>query len=90
MPVARWYVDTPPRLSRLMTDDRFRIACFNVANGDIENAPAIDALTYFPLSEKNGGVYIEGEEKSIKANRRSPNVKCAGASGGEKVVIVGG
>jgi hypothetical protein len=39
--------------------------------------------------EKNGGVYIKGEESSIKNGRRQANVKCA-AQGHEKVVIVGG
>lgn len=65
------------------------IACFNASTGDIENAPAIDALPCFKLSEKNGGVYISGEKETIKGSRRKPNVKCA-AAGQEKVVIVGG
>jgi hypothetical protein len=65
------------------------IACFNVSTGDIENAPAPDPLTKFDVMEKNGGVYIKGEESSIKNGRRQANVKCA-AQGHEKVVIVGG
>ena len=39
--------------------------------------------------EKNGGVYIKGEESTIKANRRAVNTKCK-AQGEEKVVVVGG
>jgi hypothetical protein len=65
------------------------IACFNIATGDIENAPAPDPLTKFDVMEKNGAVYIKGEETSIKNGRRQPNVKCS-AQGQEKVVIVGG
>lgn len=65
------------------------IACFNVATGDIESAPAPDPLTKFDIMEKEGAVYIKGEETSIKNGRRQPNVKCA-AQGQEKVVIVGG
>lgn len=38
--------------------------------------------------EKNGGVYIKGDEGTIKANRRAVNTKCK-AQGQEKVVIVG-
>ncbi|TVY57339.1 Apoptosis-inducing factor 1, partial [Lachnellula cervina] len=65
-------------------------ACFKASNGDIENAPAIDALPSFQLSEKNGGVYITGEQQSIKGSRRKPNIKITGTASSEKVVIVGG
>lgn len=65
-------------------------ACFNAKNGDIENAPAIDSLPSFQLSEKNGAVYIAGEQQNIKGSRRKPNIKISGISGSEKVVIVGG
>jgi len=40
--------------------------------------------------EKNGAVYVTGEQQSIKSSRRKPNIKISGASGSEKVVIVGG
>lgn len=67
-------------------------ACFNASTGDIENAPAIDALPTYKLSEKDGSVYITGEKESIKGSRRKPNIKISstGASGAEKVVVVGG
>lgn len=65
------------------------LACFNVASGDVEDAPALDPLAKFDIVEKNGGVYIKGDESTIKASRRSANVKCS-AQGKEKVVIVGG
>ena len=65
-------------------------ACFNAKTGDIENAPAIDALPSFQLSERNGSVYITGEQESIKGSRRKPNIKILGAAGVDKVVIVGG
>ena len=66
-----------------------RAACFNVGTGDVEDAPALDPLAKFEILEKNGGVYIKGEESTIKASRRSANHKCS-ATGQEKVVIVGG
>ncbi len=66
-----------------------RLACFNVASGDVEDAPALDPLAKFDIVEKSGGVYIMGEEKTIKASRRQPNTKCS-AQGQEKVVVVGG
>ncbi|CAG8973709.1 hypothetical protein HYALB_00006980 [Hymenoscyphus albidus] len=66
-------------------------ACFKASNGDIENAPAIDSLPSFELSEKSGGVYINGEEQHIKSSRRKPKIRISGKAGGnEKVVIVGG
>lgn len=64
-------------------------ACFNVGTGDVEDAPALDPLAKFDVYEKSGAVYIKGEEATIKASRRNPNVKCA-AEGQEKVVVVGG
>ncbi|KAE8452784.1 hypothetical protein EG329_013056 [Mollisiaceae sp. DMI_Dod_QoI] len=65
-------------------------ACFNASTGDIENAPALDAIPSFQLSEKNGSVYVSGSQESIKGSRRKPNIKISGAAGPEKVVIVGG
>lgn len=65
------------------------LACFNASSGDIENAPAIDNLPTFELSEKEGSVYISGDKDIIKGSRRKPNLKCS-AIGQEKVVIVGG
>ena len=46
-------------------------------------------MAKFEILEKNGGVYIKGEESTIKANRRAVNTKCK-AQGEEKVVVVGG
>ena len=65
------------------------VACFNVATGDVEDAPALDPLAKFDILEKDGAVYIKGEEETIKANRRMPNVKCK-SQGKEKVVVIGG
>ncbi|KAI1486611.1 monodehydroascorbate reductase [Biscogniauxia mediterranea] len=65
-------------------------ACFNGKTGDIENAPALDALTMFKVVEKDGAVYVQGDEAVIKAGRRKPNFKCSAAAGPEKLVVVGG
>ncbi|MCJ1309446.1 hypothetical protein MMC25_003106 [Agyrium rufum] len=64
-------------------------ACFNVATGDVEDAPALDPLAKFDIVEKSGAIYIKGDEATIKASRRSANHKCS-ASQQEQVVIVGG
>jgi nitrite reductase/ring-hydroxylating ferredoxin subunit len=64
-------------------------ACFNVGTGDVEDAPAPDPLARFELSERDGAVYVKGEESEVKSGRRAPAVSCK-ASGEEKVVIVGG
>jgi hypothetical protein len=64
-------------------------ACFNVTTGDVEDAPALDPLAKYEILEKNGAVYIKGDEAVSKANRRKLSIKCS-AKGNEKVVIVGG
>ncbi|KAL8919882.1 MAG: hypothetical protein Q9172_004758 [Xanthocarpia lactea] len=64
-------------------------ACFNVGTGDVEDAPALDPLAKFDVYERSGAVYIKGEEATIKASRRTANVRCA-AQGQQKVVVVGG
>ncbi|KAF4213189.1 hypothetical protein CNMCM8980_010479 [Aspergillus fumigatiaffinis] len=64
-------------------------ACFNIGSGDVEDAPAPNALNKFELVEKNGAVYIKGEEAAIKSGQRDPVFKCS-PSTAEKVVIVGG
>jgi NADPH-dependent 2,4-dienoyl-CoA reductase/sulfur reductase-like enzyme/nitrite reductase/ring-hydroxylating ferredoxin subunit len=63
-------------------------ACFRVSTGDVEDAPALDPLAKFEVVERDGAVYIKGEESTIKAARRTLNIKCQ-PKGQEKVVIVG-
>jgi hypothetical protein len=46
-------------------------------------------LNTFEVYEKEGAVYIKGEEGAIKAGQRDPNLKCS-ASTEEKVVVIGG
>ena len=65
------------------------VACFNVSSGDVEDAPALDPLAKFEVIEKNGAVWIKGEEATIKASRGQPNTKCS-VSGQEKVLVIGG
>ena len=65
------------------------VACFNLSTGDVEDAPALDPLAKFEIIEKSGGVYIKGEEATIKASRRSANHKCS-PQGQGKIVIIGG
>lgn len=68
------------------------VACFNAKTGDVEDAPALDALPVFKAVERDGAVYISGEESAIKSSRRSPNFKCSTAvdESRDKVVVVGG
>ncbi|KAI0423437.1 hypothetical protein F5Y09DRAFT_327355 [Xylaria sp. FL1042] len=67
-------------------------ACFNAKTGDVEDAPALDALNTFKIVEKNGAVYVRGEEAAIKSGRRKPNIRCrvSSTSEADQVVIVGG
>ncbi|TKA62160.1 hypothetical protein B0A55_02876 [Friedmanniomyces simplex] len=63
-------------------------ACFKISTGDVEDAPALDPLHKFAVVQKDGAVYIKGQEADIKAGRRTLNPKCQ-AKDSEKVVIVG-
>ena len=83
------FVDTCVTFLEIAVGLIIALACFNVASGDVEDAPALDPIAKFEVMEKSGGVYIKGEESVIKANRRQPNTKCS-AQGQEKVVVVGG
>jgi len=65
------------------------LACFNVATGDIEDAPALDPLATYELVEKDGAVYVKTDEATLKANRRHLNIKCSAVSD-EKVLVIGG
>jgi len=64
-------------------------ACFNAKTGDVEDAPALDALPVFQTTLRDGAVYITGEADTIKAGHRKPKFKCK-AVGGDKVLVVGG
>ena len=44
----------------------------------------------FNVSERDGAVYVTGEEATLKAGRRKPSFQCSIKSTGEKVVVVGG
>ncbi|KAI2640172.1 hypothetical protein GGS21DRAFT_487917 [Xylaria nigripes] len=67
-------------------------ACFNAKTGDIEDAPALDELAVFKVAEKDGTVYVYGDEATIKSGRRKPNVKCllSSSSDSDRVLVVGG
>ncbi|KAK8229000.1 hypothetical protein HDK77DRAFT_378637 [Phyllosticta capitalensis] len=64
-------------------------ACFSVATGDVEDAPALDPLAKFEIIQKSDGVYIKGDEQTIKANRRTLGISCK-ATSSEKVLVIGG
>lgn len=64
-------------------------ACFHLGTGDVEDAPALDALAKYEVFEKGGAVYIRGDEASIKASRRQPGLACQ-AQGQEEIVVLGG
>lgn len=65
-------------------------ACFNVTTGDVEDAPAPNALNKFEVFEKEGAVYIRAREEDVKAGQRNPVVKCSVSKPEEKIIVVGG
>ncbi|KAA8904562.1 hypothetical protein FN846DRAFT_779545 [Sphaerosporella brunnea] len=64
-------------------------ACFSTADGCVENAPALDYLSSFHVEERDGAVYVRGDEAALKAGSRVPDVTVSVRSN-ERVVIVGG
>lgn len=65
------------------------VACFNVVSGDVEDAPAPNALNKFDVFEKDGEVFVRGDENQIASGGRQPITSCS-IDGDSKVVIVGG
>jgi len=49
----------------------------------------LDPLAKFEIMERDGAVYIKGEESVIKASRKKLDISCK-VSGHENVVIIGG
>lgn len=80
-------------------------ACFNAKTGDVEglccvlrvdecllciDAPALDGLAKYDLSEKDGKVFVKGDERVMKANFPDKlGISCS-AKGEEKILVVGG
>lgn len=69
--------------------DPWGTACFNVTTGDVEDAPAPNALHKFDVFEEGGAVYIKGAEEAIKPGGRTTVTSCM-VTQPETVVIVGG
>lgn len=64
-------------------------ACFKVATGDVEDAPALDPILKYDVFERDGAVYVKTDEEKLKANRGALNAKCSAVSE-EKVLVIGG
>jgi hypothetical protein len=60
-----------------------------VATGDVEDAPAPNALRKFDVFEEEGAVYIKGDEGDIKSHGRITVNSCT-VTEPEMVVIIGG
>jgi hypothetical protein len=65
------------------------LACFSVATGDVEDAPALDPLTKYNLVERDGAVYVKTDEETVKRNRRPLDIRCS-ATSPDKVLVIGG
>lgn len=65
-------------------------ACFNAKTGDVEDSPALDSLPTFEIVERDGAVYLTGEEATIKAGRRKPKLCASVKQDLDRVLVVGG
>jgi len=50
---------------------------------------ALDAIPKFDVFEKDGAVYIKGEEDLIKSSKKTLDLSCK-TQGAEKVLVIGG
>ncbi|KAJ6631031.1 flavoprotein [Mycena sp. CBHHK59/15] len=69
-----------------------KFPCFNVCTGDIEDAPAPDALHSFQVQISDGQIHVTARSSDTeKANlARAPKLTTATETSGSGVVIVGG
>jgi len=66
-------------------------ACFNVKNGDIEDAPALDSLFKFEVEVRCDKVFVKADDGALKSGKRKPAVvKPLKKEQPRTVVIVGG
>ncbi|TFL04019.1 hypothetical protein BDV98DRAFT_563426 [Pterulicium gracile] len=68
-------------------------ACFSVCTGDIEDAPAPDAIHSFQTRVSDGKIYVTADPASTEKDNKSrrPTLQASYAEGGEKgVLIIGG
>lgn len=82
----------PPSLTitnLTLTYPLLRIACFNIKTGDIEDAPAPDALNKFDIYEKDSAVYVKSDVVTLKRYGRHPINQCNVVSD-DRIVIIGG
>jgi NADPH-dependent 2,4-dienoyl-CoA reductase/sulfur reductase-like enzyme/nitrite reductase/ring-hydroxylating ferredoxin subunit len=64
-------------------------ACFNAKTGDVEDAPALDALPTFSITSKDGAWYVSGDADALKSGHRAPKL-CSASDSPDKVLVVGG
>jgi len=66
-------------------------ACFSTTTGDIEDAPALDALHAFKVDVDNDTIYVTAAEQDLKAGSRNPCKKIQAVQSKSKgTVIIGG
>jgi NADPH-dependent 2,4-dienoyl-CoA reductase/sulfur reductase-like enzyme/nitrite reductase/ring-hydroxylating ferredoxin subunit len=65
-------------------------ACFNVATGDIEDYPCVDALQTYKVQVKNGKVMVKAHPDTLKLHKRTPMLSKKMAGDDTVVAIIGG
>ncbi|KAL0487516.1 hypothetical protein AKO1_008636 [Acrasis kona] len=65
-------------------------ACFKVQTGDIEDAPALNALKTFKVTVEGEDVFVTAEDEDLKDTHRKPSYQCKSASKQEKHVVIAG
>lgn len=65
-------------------------ACFNIATGDIEDFPTLDAIPCHQVKVENGLVTVRAKKSELETQKKDQRTRIAGVRGNEIIVIIGG
>ncbi|KAF2894365.1 hypothetical protein ILUMI_11806, partial [Ignelater luminosus] len=65
-------------------------ACFNLANGDIEDFPGLDSLPCYQVTVENNNVKVRARKSELKTNKRMKAMVKRDPNNNQHFVIIGG
>lgn len=65
-------------------------ACFNIANGDIEDFPGLDSLPCYEVKVENNNVKVRAKKSDLQSNKRVKTMCKMDSGNDEKIVVIGG
>ncbi|XP_023018677.2 apoptosis-inducing factor 3 isoform X1 [Leptinotarsa decemlineata] len=83
-----------PLVSSALGDGRLRCqwhgACFNLATGDIEDYPAVDALPCYKVTIHDNKVRVRAKRSELESNKRTPSMVKGDPKNEKHFVVIGG